>query len=178
MSVATWQSACGKALIPVERHFLRDTAALIAAEFIEPVIVNIGIFRGASMYCMHAGAPLARMVGIDIIYPQGHVLDKKLRAEVIKGDSGLLWQDFEGPVHLLFIDGDHSYQAVAKDIAGWTPLIVPGGVVIFHDFKTEPKVAAKHAGVKRAILEWEAQAEGLELLPDVGSFRAYRRLVE
>jgi hypothetical protein len=177
MSLATWRSAVGKAVIPVEREWLRATAAEIAERFAEPVIVNVGIFRGATMYCMAAGAPHARMVGIDTVYPQGHKLDPAMHAEVLVGDSGKLWQRFVGPVHLLFIDGDHSYRGVARDIAGWVPKVAPGGVVAFHDFKTEPKVAAKHAGIKQAVLEWEREAHW-EHLPDVGSLRAYRRPAE
>jgi len=172
--VATWKSAVGKAVIPVEREWLKSIAASIALVFANPVIVNIGIFRGATMYCMHAGAPNARMVGIDTIYPQGHIIDPKMKAQVIIGDSGKLHKDFEGPIHLLLIDGDHRYPAVRKDIEGWTPKIVPGGYVIFHDFKTEPKVAAKHAGVKQAILEWE-EVTDWDLMPDMGSMRTYRR---
>lgn len=179
MSVATWKSACGKAIIPVEREWLRATAAEIAAEFDAPVIVNIGIFRGATMYCMHAGAPNARMVGVDIAYPQGHLLDPKLHAEVLLGDSGKLCREFDGPVHLLFIDGDHSYAGVKADIAGWTPKLPAGGVVVFHDFAPESKVAAKHAGIKRAVLEWEQErTERWYLLGPVGSLRAYRRAAE
>jgi hypothetical protein len=47
-------------------------------------------------------------------------------------------------------------------------------VISFHDFKTEPKVAAKHAGIKRAVLEWEREA-GWLLIAEPGSVRAYRR---
>ena len=174
MSLATWKTALGKAIIPVEREWLHDAAAEIAARFENPIIVNIGIFRGATLYCLRAGAPKARLVGIDIAYPQGAKLDPKARVEIVVGDSGRLWAKFNDPVHLLFVDGDHSYRAVRRDIAGWTPKVVPGGVVCFHDFKTEPKVAAKHAGVKQAILEWAKEAQW-EQLPDVGSLRAYRR---
>ena len=175
MSVASWKTALGKAIIPVERVWLRDIAAEVEKQFgAETVIVNIGIFRGATMYCLGAGAPRARLVGIDTLYPQGAPLDPRARAQVLVGDSGKLHASFAGPVHLLFIDGDHSYEAVARDIAGWAPKIVPGGVIAFHDFKTEPKVAAKHAGIKRAVLEWEREA-GWLLIAEPGSIRAYRR---
>jgi len=174
MSIANWRKAVGKAIIPVEREWLRSIAASIALIFEDPVIVNIGIFRGATMYCMHAGAPNARMIGIDIEYPQGHNLDPKMKAQVIVGDSGKLHANFEGPIHLLLIDGDHTYPAVKADIEGWVPKVAVGGYVIFHDYKTEPKVAAKHAGVKKAILEWEKVAQW-DLMPDMGSMRTYRR---
>lgn len=175
MTVATWRSALGKAVIPVERAWLKAIAAEVEAEFgAAAVIVNIGIFRGATMYCMRAGAPHARLVGIDTVYPQGVKLDPKAKAEVLVGDSGRLHAGFDGPVHLLFIDGDHSYGAVARDIAGWAPKVPAGGVIAFHDFAPDPKVAAKHAGIKRAVLEWEQDAQW-HLLTPAGSIRAYRR---
>lgn len=180
MSVATWQSAVGKAVIPAEREWLRRIAMETEARFgAETVIVNIGIFRGATMYCMRAGAPTARLVGIDTVYPQGHILDRALRAEVLVGDSGKLHASFDGPVHLLFIDGDHSYAAVQRDIAGWAPKLSGGGVIAFHDFAPDPRVAAKHAGIKRAVKEWEQEQVGAWLLTlAAGSIRAYERLVE
>jgi predicted O-methyltransferase YrrM len=37
------------------------------------------------------------------------------------------------PLHLLFIDGDHSYDAVKNDFTYYEPLLAPGAVVAFHD---------------------------------------------
>jgi len=96
--MATWQSAVGKAVIPAEREWLRRIALEVETQFgADTVIVNIGIFRGATMYCMRAGAPQARLVGIDTVYPQGHILDKALRAEVVSADSGKCHASFAGP---------------------------------------------------------------------------------
>jgi MMP 1-O-methyltransferase len=36
-------------------------------------------------------------------------------------------------IGMLWIDGDHSYEAVAKDFYGWTPFVVEGGVIALHD---------------------------------------------
>lgn len=44
------------------------------------------------------------------------------------------WVDF------LFINGDHSYAAVAQDIALWLPLIKTGGVISGHDYHIYPGV--------------------------------------
>jgi predicted O-methyltransferase YrrM len=41
-----------------------------------------------------------------------------------------------GPVRLLFIDGDHSYEGVRTDIDLWGPRVVPGGVVVFDDYES------------------------------------------
>lgn len=53
------------------------------------------------------------------------------------------------PIRLLFVDGDHSYEAVKKDIEYWYPHVITGGTVVFHDFYGSP------AGtVKKAVEEW------------------------
>lgn len=39
----------------------------------------------------------------------------------------------ERGVDLLFIDGDHSYEGVKQDWEMYSPLVNPGGIVIFHD---------------------------------------------
>jgi len=38
-----------------------------------------------------------------------------------------------GPIRLLFIDGDHSFEASKADYEAWRPRIAPGGLVAFHD---------------------------------------------
>ncbi|HUS95281.1 MAG TPA: class I SAM-dependent methyltransferase [Hyphomicrobiaceae bacterium] len=170
-----WTTVVGKAVIGAERVWLRDIASEVEAQFgTNMVIVNIGIFRGATMYCMRAGAPKARLVGIDTVYPQGPRLGDGLRAEVVIGDSGKCHAAFDGPVHLLFVDGDHRYEAVKADIEGWAPKVVSGGVIAFHDYAPAAKVAARHAGIKQAVDEWQ---EGTEwgLIEAAGSIRAYRR---
>ena len=37
------------------------------------------------------------------------------------------------PLDLLFIDGDHEYEAVKSDFANYGPLVCPGGLIVFHD---------------------------------------------
>ena len=47
---------------PNERVFFRDTAEVVRDIFdpVQITIVNIGIWRGASMHCCRVGAPDAR----------------------------------------------------------------------------------------------------------------------
>lgn len=42
-------------------------------------------------------------------------------------------KDFNEPVELLFIDADHTQQAVSKDFNAWEPKVIPGGKIAFHD---------------------------------------------
>jgi len=48
---------------------------------------------------------------------------------------------FNQPISLLFIDGAHDYESVKKDYELWSPLVVDGGYVVFHD--------TQQIGVKR-----------------------------
>lgn len=47
--------------------------------------------------------------------------------------------------HLVFIDADHTYEAVMRDIECWASIIPDGGVIAGHDFFSE--------GVNKALLD-------------------------
>ena len=38
---------------------------------------------------------------------------------------------------MLWIDGDHTYDAVRQDIDDWTPFVAIGGFAAFHDTKSK-----------------------------------------
>lgn len=54
----------------------------------------------------------------------------------------------DGSFDFVFIDADHSYEAVNADIAAWTPKVRPGGFITGHDYDSE-----KFPGVIRAVDE-------------------------
>lgn len=60
----------------------------------------------------------------------------------------------QAPLAFVFIDGDHAYESVKKDIAAWSVKVMPGGIVAFHDYG-----AKRHQGVKQAIDEWQRIAQ-------------------
>lgn len=47
---------------------------------------------------------------------------------------------FGKPIRVLLIDADHSYEGVRSDFEHWSPLVAPGGLIIFHDYDM-PEVA-------------------------------------
>lgn len=50
-------------------------------------------------------------------------------------EASKLWS---APIDILHIDGDHSYESVAKDFSNWSRHVSPGGVILFHDIDSFP----------------------------------------
>src|SRR5437660_7934354 len=47
-------------------------------------------------------------------------------------------QSWTTAIDLLFIDADHSWDAIARDWRDWTPHVAVGGVIALHDSRTYP----------------------------------------
>lgn len=62
--------------------------------------------------------------------------------------------DWTQPIDLLFIDGDHSYEAARADMRAWTRHVVPGGHVLVDDFHMPDvaRAAGEHFGAGWEIL--------------------------
>ena len=50
---------------------------------------------------------------------------------VMKSEEAI--KGWNKPIGLIFIDGDHSYGAVKQDFELWSPFLVDGGIIAFHD---------------------------------------------
>ena len=56
-------------------------------------------------------------------------------------------------VDFVFIDGDHSYEAVSRDIRLWKTKVRPGGILAGDDYLGDDKRPAQ-VGVRRAVDEF------------------------
>lgn len=94
-----------------------------------------------------------------------HGLETRVRPVKARSlDAAAAWS---GDIRLLFIDGDHSYEATRDDFRAWSPFVCPGGVVAFHDVST-------WEGVTRFYEELLGQGGWVETL-SVGTLRVVRR---
>lgn len=72
-------------------------------------------------------------------------------------DIAKIWGVF--PIHVLFIDGDHSYDGVKTDIDSWFPFMSSYGVMLFHDYDESSP------GVIRAVSEFVQQTGRKLIVP-------------
>lgn len=67
----------------------------------------------------------------------------------------------DGSLDFVFVDGDHSYEAVKADIAAWWPKVRRGGVLSGHDFGHRRDRIGLW-GVQKGVTEF-AEREGLKI---------------
>jgi hypothetical protein len=60
------------------------------------------------------------------------------------------WTD---PVDFLFIDGDHTWEGLRGDWQGFSPHVVPGGIVCLHDSRSSASRDIEDAGSVRYTRE-------------------------
>jgi predicted O-methyltransferase YrrM len=163
-----------------------DEAALLyrlARRVDDGTIVEIGRFKGGSTFLIaSAMGAQAELWSYDVHVSHdaaftGADLDGELRDALARygldGRVHLVVADSRsaepppGPVRLLFVDGDHTYEGVSADWAHWRKVLEPGGHVLFHDAVDYGGYGTYVEGVGRLMDELSADAT-LERLPDAG----------
>jgi MMP 1-O-methyltransferase len=171
-------------LSDAQGRFLRDAAASTTGR---GAIVEIGSWKGRSTAWLALGAKRVgrRVYAIDPHTgskedPTAHTfqefLDNLARAGVSDVVDPLVMTStdaarvVQGPVELLFIDGDHSAAAVLHDVELWLPRVADGGLVMFHDVAT-----TSYSGPRRAFQRYVCWRRGFDSIARIGSMTVARR---
>jgi len=85
------------------------------------------------------------------------------RSKIIRSTSKRAVDLISEPLDMIFIDADHSYEAVKEDIGLWWDKVKVGGIISGHDYGH-----SDHPGVKRAVDEYFGN-KGLEINKEVGT---------
>jgi predicted O-methyltransferase YrrM len=144
----------------VEGWLARDEAALLmdlaAAVPLRQAVVELGNYRGRSTVVLALGAREGAGAQVWSVDPhmeftgprggrfgradQAHLYANLARTgvgawvSVVGLDSRRVAAAWAGPpVGLLFVDGDHRYEAVRADFEAWRPHLAPGARVAFDD---------------------------------------------
>ena len=97
--------------------------------------------------------------------------EAQFRTEFADGRREILWAESveaarrvtDGSQDFVFIDGEHTYEEVRRDIMSWWPKVRIGGILCGHDYRGLAVPGAEFRGqVKRAVDEW-ASLHGLEV---------------
>lgn len=76
-------------------------------------------------------------------------LDKYTTYKFIKGYSVQVAKDFaDKSIDFIYIDGNHSGEAVKEDIEAWIPKLKPGGIMAGHDF------TGRWPSLKKAVINY------------------------
>ncbi|HEY7388476.1 MAG TPA: class I SAM-dependent methyltransferase [Bryobacteraceae bacterium] len=133
-------------------------------------IVEVGVWKGRSLsaildvcranqnrlYAVDTWRPDLRDAGYQeaAVHDIGNVflqnlclLGHRATVEIIREDSARACDHFpDRSVDLVFLDADHSYESVRKDLLAWFPKVAKNGVLCGHDYTTR-------IGVRRAVDE-------------------------
>lgn len=135
-----------------ERKFLYEKAKGCSGK---GAIVEIGSFKGKSTVCLALGSKNGKNLKVYAIDP--HISDLEHRLYNQKESTFKIFQsnikeagvtdivnpivksskeaakDWSRPIEFLWIDGDHSYDGAKTDFDFYSPFVVDGGLIAFHD---------------------------------------------
>jgi len=110
------------------------------------VFFEIGVRRATSTKAILRGLNTrfgtGKLYSVDKDDREGRVVSPELKKhwKFILGRSEEI--EWNLPIDVLFIDGDHSYEGVKTDYEKYEPLVKEGGLILIHD------VTHRHFGVK------------------------------
>ena len=129
-------------------HFLYDLRTLLGPE--KKAYLEIGVYNGGSLALMLQHPYDTELHGVDpldlpdmpdqadLTFANIEAFNTRGRAVTIhraRSEDPQLFRRLDGLViDLLFIDGDHRGPSVIRDFELYTPLVAPGGFVLFDDY--------------------------------------------
>jgi predicted O-methyltransferase YrrM len=164
------------AVVEIGSYLGRSTAFLAAGSKSagRERVVAVDHFRGSPEHQAgqkYASAVLAQE-GTTFHRFQGNLRQLGLEDHVtpMVGSSAEAAAKWSGPIRLLFIDGDHSYEESKKDFELWSPFVVPHGLICFHDINGWP-------GVTKFYVELLRGSKAYREVAAVMSLRAIEKLL-
>lgn len=142
-------------------------------------VVEIGSWQGKSTYCISKGLKSGKVYAIDpfnadpgsdegnrelYISRKGNdnlleqfkknmrVLGVLEHIAIKQGYSYQFYNDFS-KINLLFIDGDHSIKGCKTDFDLYSPRVVPGGFIAFHDYYEHREDLGSTYVIKNLVLK-------------------------
>ena len=142
---------CGLVLLGIDEPATQVTEAelevLLASAAKARTIVELGTFEGKTAVALAKVSP-GDVYTVDPFIPGrlgvcygcviAHVARRRAKVanlHFLRGFSHDVAPSFDDPVDMIFIDANHSYDAVRRDWEDWTPKLRAGGIVAMHDVR-------------------------------------------
>lgn len=129
-------------------------------------VVELGTAYGLSAAMM--GLAGNQVVSIDNYSEYGNDIDEARKlvgpnVELINASSEDAAKIFEdGEIDVFFLDSNHEYESVRKDIELWLPKVKRGGKFLFHDYESWQGVTqAVGEAVEKGLVSKEEQVSSL-----------------
>jgi predicted O-methyltransferase YrrM len=94
----------------------------------------------------------------------------------VREKSEVVWKNkkpeslFKSQVGLLFIDGDHTYEGVKKDLQ-YVDLVYRDGIIALHDYHS-----SKYPGIVNAVNEYRNKYDKIEWFQLIGNLILFKKL--
>ena len=75
--------------------------------------------------------------------------------KIIQGDSTIVHKEIDELYDAVFIDGNHSYEYVKKDLENYWPKVKSGGIVALHDVNFEGERYGSPRVLRESGLDWK-----------------------
>jgi hypothetical protein len=155
-----------------------------AGHFAEGVILEVGRLQGKSTIALALGAKAAShghpIYSVEQVVKYLPPTEDNLREHgvyelvtLIQGDSATQIPRVPQPLDTVFLDADHSYEGVRRDLLALRGRIKAGGVLMFHDYY-HPLNESGEYGVQRAVDE-AAEASRWEFRGRSGGIALYEQ---
>lgn len=157
----------------VEEEVRSELIVPYLKSLVEPCYVEVGVFLGGNILRVYDRVPSIEAYGvdnfsysnissqsmewagvsknkqfIDQVHDNLNIgLDEYKRNIAIIGMDSIkasMWFDY-GEIDCLFLDGNHEYDYVRKELAAWIPKIKKGGLLVGHDWPEQ--------GIQKAVRE-------------------------
>ena len=141
-------------------------------------LVEVGVWKGSSISYLASNNVSSKVYAVDLFessyrYKKGYLkkevseiyktyntqLEKTKTRDIIIDIKDYSWDAAtkfdDHSIDFVFIDADHSYESVRKDLHSWFKKVRPGGIFSGHDY--EPYGENNHPGVKQAVDEFSVE---------------------
>lgn len=173
----TWLDQTTGWLLLYEEAYLQSLASTLG---LRPIVVNIGAGGGTSVCALLRGLQDTQsfVYSLDIdpqafdretkaLKAQGFDTDRVEQLEINSGKAAKTWKQ---QADLVFIDGEHSYKGVARDLRLWSKIVKPGGLLVCHDYGDPRQIETS-----KAISDWQMKHKDWLVIGRVIYMIAFRK---